>query len=65
MDTKGTLALLLSSLRILCRYFHYDEGECGISETHWDEVGEAAHITCNCDGEISRCDLPEKFHKFL
>ena len=52
------LKLLLACLRITCRYFIDDERVCGLSELGNHETW---HITCNCDGDINQCDLPDKF----
>lgn len=61
MDDSIKLALLLSCLRITCRFFQGDESECRVSEENWDKVGAAVHIACNCDGDIAQCDLPDEF----
>ncbi len=62
MDDSFKLKLLLSCLRITCRYFDGDEQVCGLSE-----LGDfsTCHIACNCNGELDRCDLPEKFQTKL
>lgn len=62
MDNIFKLYLLLSCLRITCCYFQGDEHPCKLSE-----LGdfEELHIACNCMGEISKCDLPEKYHVAL
>ena len=62
MSDYFKLKLLLSCLRITCRYFTGDEQVCGLSE-----LGdfETCHIACNCDGDINQCDLPEKFQANL
>ncbi|KKN56278.1 hypothetical protein LCGC14_0574230 [marine sediment metagenome] len=61
MTGSFKLKLLLSCLRITCRYFEGDEHQCGVSEKYWCEVSGDSHIACNCDGDINQCDLPEKF----
>ncbi len=58
MDDSFPLKLLLSCLRITCRYFTGDEEVCGLSELGNHKT---CHIACNCNGELDRCDLPEKF----
>lgn len=60
MTDSFKLRLLLSCLRITCRYFNGDEEECGASEDYSE-----CHIACNCDGNINQCDLPEKFQANL
>ena len=62
MNDSSKLKLLLSCLRITCRYFAGDEQVCGLSE-----LGdfETCHIACNCDGDINECDLPDKFQVSL
>ncbi len=59
------LKLLLRCLRITCCFFKADEAECGVSEENWDKVEGVSHIACNCDGDMSQCDLPEKFQRYL
>lgn len=61
------LKLLLAGLRITCRYFKGDEDECGLSKTYIykDPEDYDGHMTCNCDGDINQCDLPEKFQEYL
>ena len=63
------LNLLLSCLRITCKYFKGDEEICGISESYISDSRDVdqyeCHITCNCDGDIGKCDLPEKFQRCL
>ena len=63
VDDSFKLKLLLSCLRITCRYFGEDETECGLSEAYIPKDSEDydGHMTCNCDGDITQCDLPEKF----
>ena len=61
-DDSFKLHLLLSCLRITCRYFTGDEEVCELSQTG---DFEECHVTCNCDGNINRCDLPEKFQMCL
>jgi len=67
MDDSFKLRLLLSCLRITCRYFQGDENECGLSDEYIPKEDEDMgwHVACNCDGDISRCDLPEKFQRCL
>ena len=60
MTDSFKLKLLLSCLRITCRYFTGDEEECELSGDY-----EERHIACNCDGNINQCDLPDKFQKCL
>lgn len=62
MDDSFKLRLLLSCLRITCRYFTGDEEGCLLSQ-----LGnyEDSHIACNCDGDINQCDLPDKFQAAL
>jgi len=63
MTDSFKLKLLLSCLRITCRYFEGDEEECELSRLCG--FSEDCHIACNCDGDISQCDLPEKFQANL
>ena len=67
MTDSFKLKLLLSCLRITCRYFERDESECGLSKTYIPKDPEDydGHMTCNCNGELDRCDLPEKFQADL
>ncbi len=67
MDTDFKLELLLACLRITCRFFKGDEELCGLSEEYEVKDTETpdCHIACNCDGDISQCDLPEKFQRCL
>ena len=67
MDDYFKLILLLNCLRITCRYYQGDEEECGLSENYPNEDGAffECHMTCNCDGDIVKCDLPEKFRACL
>jgi len=67
MTDSFKLKLLLSCLRITCRYFQGDEEVCGLSEEYNTKATEYSewHVACNCDGNISRCDLPEKFQMCL
>ena len=65
VDDSIKLCLLLNSLRITCRYFKGDEEICGASEYGSDTFDGEGHVACNCDGNIDRCDLPEKFHRNL
>lgn len=62
MKDSFKLKLLLSCLRITCRYYQGDEEECELPE-----LGdfEECHIACNCGGDINECDLPEKFQANL
>lgn len=64
-DDSFKLRLLLASLRITCRYYRGDEYQCGVSEEYWHEVEGDSHIACNCDGDINKCDLPDKFQACL
>lgn len=66
-DDSFKFDLLLACLRITCHYFKGDEDVCGISDVYEAEEGEdyCCHVTCNCDGNIKRCDLPEKFQMYL
>ena len=56
------LKLLLDGLRVTCCYFTGDEEVCKVSEmgsfVHDDD---SCHVTCNCNGDINQCDLPERF----
>ena len=63
MNNSFVLRLLLSCLRITCRYFSGDEDICGLSEKYNAKDTEFTeyHTTCNCDGDIDKCDLPNKF----
>ena len=63
MNDSFKLKLLLSCLRITCRYFKGDEEVCELSEEYdaKDTEFPEYHIACNCDGDINQCDLPEKF----
>ena len=65
MHDSFKLALLLSCLRITCKYFEGDEYECGVSNKYWDKVNGDVHLACNCNGEIDRCDLPVKFQEIF
>ena len=68
MDDSFKLKLLLSCLRITCRYFKGDEAVCGLSEEYAsskDIEYPEWHVACNCDGNINQCDLPEKFRRCL
>ncbi len=67
MNDSFKLNLLLACLRITCRYFKDDEDACGLSEDYNVKDTEDAewHMTCNCDGDIRKCDLPEKFQMCL
>lgn len=68
MNDSFKLKLLLSCLRITCRYFNGDERVCGLSEEYVpkdDTEYPEWHITCNCDGDIGQCDLPDKFQACL
>jgi hypothetical protein len=58
-ENEFILKLLLSHLRLRCRYFTGDEEICTLSEKGITD--HDVHVACNCDGDISRCDLPEKF----
>lgn len=66
-DISFKLKLLLSCLRITCRYYKDDEDECGLSETYISKDLEDydSHMTCNCDGDINKCDRPNKFQACL
>jgi len=63
MNNSFKLRLLLSCLRVTCRYFQGDEEVCKLSDeyTSKDDEYPELHIACNCDGDINHCDLPEKF----
>ena len=67
MDDSFKLKLLLSCLRITCRYYEGDEEECGLSAEHIPQntIDFDCHIACNCDGDINQCDLPDKFQACL
>ena len=69
MGDSFKLKLLLSCLRIICRYFEGDEQACGLSIEYYREADDVedfeCHIACNCDGDINQCDLPEKFRRCL
>jgi hypothetical protein len=72
MEAEEKLQLLLLCLRVTCRFFKGDEEECDLADKYHyentdpnDESDYETHIACNCDGNISRCDLPEKFHVML
>ena len=63
MTDSFKLRLLLSCLRLTCRYFKGDEEVCEASESAVDY--SECHIAYNCDGDINQCDLPDKFQKCL
>jgi hypothetical protein len=67
MTDSFKLKLLLSCLRITCRYFNGDEYKCSLSLEYIPKDAEdyECHIACNCDGDINQCDLPEKFQTNL
>ena len=67
MNDSFKIDLLLSCLRITCRYYKDDEDACSLSEEYdaKDEEYPEWHMTCNCDGDIRKCDLPEKFQVCL
>ena len=69
VDNDFKLQLLLSCLRITCRYFTEDEEVCKLSEKYvphdTDLIYDDCHVVCNCDGDINRCDLPDKFQECL
>jgi len=67
MNDSFKLRLLLSCLRITCRYYQGDEWECGLSNEYIPEDAEPleCHMARNCDGDINQCDLPEKFQACL
>ena len=67
MDDSFKLKLLLSCLRITCRYYKGDELECSLSDEYIPKEGEEPewHFAYNCDGDINKCDLPEKFQMCL
>lgn len=66
-DTGFQLQLLLDCLRITCKYFKGDEEVCELSENYESKDVEFpdCHIACNCNGDIKRCDLPDKFQVCL
>ena len=59
---ERTLQLLLSNLvkkfpgLLECRYYQGDEEPCLKAE-----FSENGWLTCNCDGLIIKCDLPDKY----
>ncbi len=63
------LKLLLSSLRITCRYFKDDNEICELSEEYAPEQPADDesdwHRAYNCGGDINKCDLPDKFRDLL
>ena len=68
VDDSFKLKLLLSCLRITCRYFTGDEEVCSLSAEYVpkdDTEYPEWYIACNCDGDINQCDLPEKFQAKL
>ena len=64
MTDSFKLKLLLACLRITCHYFQGDEEVCELSELSPGAFSEY-HIACNCDGDINKCDLPDKFQACL
>ena len=71
VDDGFKLKLLLSCLQITCCYFKGGEEVCGLSEKCVPEDTDiyhypySCHVACNCDGDIERCDLPDKFQVCL
>lgn len=51
------LKLLLENLPLRCKYYQGDEEPCLRVEEKYMSEG---HLTCNCDGDISQCDLEEE-----
>lgn len=66
-DNEFKLSLLLDCLRITCKYFKGDEEVCELSEKYFsnDDSYPDCHVACNCNGDINRCDLPDKFQACL
>lgn len=65
ISTEFQLKLLLSSLRINCKFFDGYGKPCRLSEQHNFETDLGVHFVCNCNGDIDDCGLPEKFQNLL
>lgn len=52
-ETEFKINLLLENLPFRCKYYQGDEWPC----LKYQSDDESQFLTCNCDGEISKCDL--------
>lgn len=59
--------LLLQAIPVKCPYFQGDMDACKLSDYYDDDTNAWAdgYMTCNCDGKIDMCDLPEKYQRQL